>query len=29
MRVNINTLDVKRKSGNTWMKELVSLVEIK
>ena len=29
LRVNVNTLDVKRKSGNTWMKELVSLVELK
>lgn len=29
LRVNVNTLDVKRKNGNTWMKELVSLVEIR
>lgn len=29
LRVNVNTLDVKRKSGKTWIQELVSLVELK
>lgn len=28
-RVMINTLDVKRRSGNTWLQEIISIVDIK
>ncbi len=28
-KVMINTLDVKRKSGNTWLQEIISVVDIK
>ena len=28
-KVTVNTLDVKRKNGNTWLQEIISIVDIK